>query len=384
MIFNKSGLLGWIDNHKPASSEAEPTSLKVPNHSRSSVTRIGNIHQRDSNKLEQSLERPVIKSKRISNFLIGGFACGAAAISAMAWAATAVTDANGADPLPVLLQGIAHDAYFDVCLNGSDGFSVGVIGSIAESTDAGLTWKKLDPVTTSSLLGVTCDGPNPIAVGQEGAVLIRKGDVWQRVPAVTQQRLMSVSANKSGLAVAVGGFGTVVVSKDGGDTWTPVSIEWEPILNDFVEPHMYDVKVAESGVITIVGEFELVLRSEDAGDTWSVVHKGDASLFSLHLRDANTGFAVGQEGKILKTTDGGQTWATVASPTKINLLDVWSSASGEVVVPGMRVLLKSTDHGNTFAPVEGGDVDINWYSGVSGSGRNVVIVGHSGRIVRVK
>lgn len=323
----------------------------------------------------------MIKTKRISNFLVGGLACGTAAISAMVWAATG---ANGADPLPVLLQGIAHDAYFDVCLNGSDGFAVGATGSIADSTDGGLTWNKLDPVTTSSLLGVTCDGPNPIAVGQEGAVLIRKGGLWERVPAVTQQRLMSVSANKAGLAVAVGGFGVVVVSKDGGDTWTPVSIAWEPILNDFVEPHMYDVKVAESGVITIVGEFELVLRSEDAGDTWTVLHKGDASLFSLHLRDATTGFAVGQEGKILKTTDGGLTWAPVASPTKINLLDVWSSASGEVVATGMRALLKSTDDGNAFVPVTGGDVAINWYGAVSGSGQNVVIVGHSGRIVGVK
>lgn len=324
----------------------------------------------------------MIKSKRISNLLAGGVACGMAAISVMASAAGA--GASPADPMPVLLQGIAHDVFFDVCLNGNNGFAVGVIGTVAESVDAGVTWKRMDPITTSSLLGVSCDGPNPIVVGQEGAVLVKKGDEWHRVPAVTQQRLMSVGANKSGLAVAVGAFGSVVVSKDGGDTWTPVSIAWEPILNDFNEPHMYDAKVSENGVMTIVGEFELVLRSEDAGDTWTVVHKGEKSLFSLHLRDDNNGFAVGQEGKILKTADGGLTWASVASPTNINLLDVWSSASGEVVAPGMRVLLKSTDDGNTFAPVEGGDVAINWYSAVSGTGDNVIIVGHSGRIVQIK
>ncbi len=301
--------------------------------------------------------------------------------------------ANAADAgtLEVVHQGIVHDALYDVCFDGTSGLAVGVAGEVLNSTDAGLKWTPEKPSTNNALLGVACKGKTAIAVGQTGHIQVKtRGGEWQVVDSGTDQRLLSVSANEHGLAIVAGAFGTVLRSTDSGLTWEPLSFDWEAILNDFLEPHIYDVSVSAEGVITLVGEFELVLRSVDAGDTWEVTNKADTSLFAIHFRDSQFGYAAGQTGKLLKSIDGGVSWQVVAVPTQEILLDVWSSSRGEVLVTGIRTLLRSRDDGVTWQEIIEGDISVKWYQAVSGTqtdngaAENVVMVGHSGRVVRIK
>ena len=283
-------------------------------------------------------------------------------------------------------QGIVHDALYDICFDNDNGMAVGVAGTVLESSDGGLNWASTNVGSPVALLGLDCHGQRPIAVGQAGALYIKQASGWEAVESGTVERLFSVSANQQGLAVAVGGFGAVLKSEDGGQSWNPIIIDWEAVLNDFLEPHVYDVKVAESGAITIAGEFELVMRSVDGGETWDVLNKADSSLSSMYWIDDATAFAVGQDGRVLRTADGGVTWDALDSGTNENLLDVWADADGTVVVTGIRTLLKSTDNGATFTSIKAGDVSIKWYQSVSASGgaaRKVMMVGHSGRVVQV-
>jgi photosystem II stability/assembly factor-like uncharacterized protein len=328
----------------------------------------------------------VIKLKKMRDTL-AGLACGLAASAC----AISFAVANEADSVPVLFKGIAHDALYAVCIEGKEGLAVGAAGTLVESGDGGLSWNKAaQPITDLALLGLSCRGGRVVAVGQGGALFVRKDGQWKKVSSGTEQRLLSIDTHPSGLAVAVGGFGTVLLSKDGGETWAAAGIDWLTVVDDGSEPHMYDVSISEAGVITLVGEYELVLRSEDGGASWTTVHKGESSLFGLHFRDASNGFAVGQEGKVLKTVDGGLTWVPMAASSNANLLDVWSSPKGQVVVSGIRALLRSSDDGATWQSVEAGDIPIGWYQGVAGvdladgAGQNVVMVGRAGQIRQVK
>ncbi len=294
--------------------------------------------------------------------------------------------ANGM--LDVVHQGIVHDALYDVCLDGQSGLAVGLAGTVLTTDDAGLTWQDGSAGVVNALLGVSCGTNASLVVGQTGVIMRKSGDGdWINIDSGTDQRLLSVSANESGLAVVVGGFGTVLKSTDGGLTWAPLSFDWEAILNDFYEPHVYDVNVSAEGIITLVGEFDLVLRSADQGETWATVNKGDTSLFAVDFRDANNGFAVGQNGKVVKTLDGGLTWAVMPVPTQENLLDVWSSGN-QVLVTGIRTLLRSRDDGLNWETITEGDVTVQWYQALKGTASggkdNVVMVGHSGRIINIK
>ena len=290
--------------------------------------------------------------------------------------------------LDVVHQGIVHDALYDVCLDGQSGLAVGLAGTVLTTADAGLTWQEGSAGVSLALLGVNCGKDVSLVVGQTGLIMRKAGDGdWTKVDSGTDQRLLSVSANDSGLAVVVGGFGSVLKSADGGLTWAPLSFDWEAILNDFYEPHVYDVNVSAEGIITLVGEFDLVLRSADQGETWETVNKGDTSLFAVDFRDDTTGFAVGQDGKVVKTLDGGLTWTVMPVPTKENLLDVWSSGN-QVLVTGIRTLLRSRDDGLNWEVITEGDVAVQWYQALKGTANggsdSVVMVGHSGRIINIK
>ncbi len=293
--------------------------------------------------------------------------------------------AVGEAKFDVRYKGIAHDALYDICFNQNAGIAVGVAGTMFETDDGGKDWHPGTPITQSALLGIDCNASWPIAVGQSGTILIRRDGKWQAAKSGTDARLLSVSVNNAGLAFAVGGFGTVLRSADGGQSWEPIAFDWQALLGDVLEPHIYDVEVSEAGVVTIVGEFELIMRSSDGGDTWEILHRGDSSLFALELNDDGNGYAVGQEGKILRTADGGNTWEVGSVSTNANLLDVLTDREGTVHITGIRMLLRSADGGKNWTEIDAGDITSRWYQslGISGSG-NVFLVGHSGRIVQIK
>lgn len=300
--------------------------------------------------------------------------------------------------IEIVRSGIPHDALFAVEMSGEKGVASGNFGLMLETTDGGKTWNTLPPKTPLAILGLTREGDKSIAVGQQGLVLVRDGDgEWQAVESGITQRLMNVDMNASGLAVTIGEFGFVAISRDAGKTWEPVTMDWSLYNDEGYEPHLYDAIVTPEGVMMVCGEFGLILRSEDGGTTWNAVHKGDASVFAMDLASDGTptGYAVGQEGFIARTADGGLTWTDVEKPANANLLGVWSG-NGEVVITGIRQLLRSSDDGATFSGTEDLNVARTWYQGVaagvaeSAAGekgflreQSVYIVGHRGTIARV-
>lgn len=321
-------------------------------------------------------------SARMSRLL--AVAIGAGVTYAMAAAAI-----SNDTQIEALLTGTAHQALFAVAFDGDTGLSVGAGGQIVASSDGGASWQMVTPVPTElSLFGVDLEQGRGIVVGQSGLILVRDAaGAWRKVESGAEQRLFGVDLNAAGIAVAVGGFGAILRSADGGQHWRSVAPSWSAEhAEQGAEPHLYGADVAADGVITVVGEFGLVLRSSDGGENWKTLHRGDASLFALDLRPDGVGYAVGQDGTILRTDDGGANWAELESGSKANLLGVSSSASGRVVVTAMRDMLASDD-GRTWRKVQWGDFGSAWYSGVNlvgtGSSERALVVGHSGRIVRI-
>ena len=299
-------------------------------------------------------------------------------------------------------KGTAHDALYGLCESGSQQLAVGDAGLVLESQDAGESWAKIEAFTESALLDVSCRNDVSLVVGQEGAIYRRAFTGLQAVDGLkavegftsiasnTGERLLSVSdVSASGLAFAVGGFGTILRSTDSGLSWESVSMDWPAMTNDFFEPHLYDVHVSDSGIVTVVGEFELIIQSLDQGDTWQTVHLGEASLFGLSLHANGTGFAVGQDGKIIKTANGGRAWEQVTTPSSGILLNVWTSGSGDVLISGIRNTLQSSDNGESWSRIEQGALSSGWYQGLSIVGgdaqsRSALLAGHGGNLIKLK
>ena len=289
--------------------------------------------------------------------------------------------------LQAVLTGTVHQALFALDFSDKLGVAVGAGGEIQESSDRGATWKLAKAPTQLALLGVAVAGDKALAVGQSGLVLARGADgKWAEAKSGSKQRLLGVELNAAGRAVAVGAFGTVLLSDDAGKTWRSAAPTWAEFAPDGMEPHVYAAHVAADGTVTIAGEFALILRSSDGGVTWTQLNKGDASLFALQLREDGVGYAVGQSGVILRTADGGATWEPRTSGTGALLLGVHATDDGKVLVTAMRDMVVSRDGGATFSRVKGGGVSNLWFVGVTqaAAGAPVLAVGQAGQIVRLE
>lgn len=314
-------------------------------------------------------------------------------------ASSTVAAANASDDQGIIktrMQGIQHSVLIDLSFSDGKGVAVGFGGLIAESEDAGKTWKAVDHGKTDlALLAVAKRGAHSIAVGQLGAIMTKSdGEEWQLVEGVTTERLFGVSVNSSGLAVAVGEFGAVWKSNDGGKSWTAARPDWAQYAdaNTFGtgEPNMYAVTVNDAGVVTIAGEFGALFRSMDGAETWEpvrLIKAKEPTIFSVYIAEEGQGnsYAVGQSGEMLISADGGNNWTRKTFPTDANFLGVTASPNGHVVVTGMRIMVRSQNDGQSWTRIIEDDTVTDWYKGVDTEGQSgrILAAGHSGRIIEI-
>ena len=308
------------------------------------------------------------------------------------------TNALAEESVEVLYSGIPHDALYDIDVNGDMGFAVGNAGLLLLSSDAGATWAEAERMTDQALLCVKSKGDRTLVAGQKGSIMRKTGDgEWETLETPFETRIMKLDFNASGLVVAIGEFGMIHRSKDGGKSWDDVVLDWGQYNDDGYEPHLYDVVVKDDNTVVTVGEFGLILWSDDGGDTFVARHKGDESVFAIHLDAEGTGtsFAVGQDNLVLRSQDGGSTWQKLTIEGEdANLLGVWSGQN-EVVITGIRSLLRSSDDGDTWSHSDDIQIVRTWFQGVgtgvsevaAGNGflrsQAVYIVGQQARVARV-
>jgi len=80
--------------------------------------------------------------------------------------------------------------------------------------------------------------------------------------------------------------------------------------------------------VTAVGEYGIILRTTNGGDSWSSQIIGTTNwLSSVHFVDINTGWAVGDSGSIYHTTNGGVSFVEENEigemPTEFSLSQNW-------------------------------------------------------------
>lgn len=277
-----------------------------------------------------------------------------------------------------------HRDLFDLTIDRGRWITVGALGGILESGDEGRTWVDRSLDTPLALLAVDADGGQAVAVGQMGLVAIRSASGWAMHQAPTEERLFSVATEHKGLSIAVGAFGTIITSKDAGNNWRPVDLDWMKFDPAGNEPHLYDVHL-ERNHIMVVGEFGLVLESTDGGASWRLVRRGDESLFALHVSGEMT-YAVGQNGIVIRNRGPNLDWEQIQTGVVANLLGIAQrNDSKDFIVTGMRAVLRSSDGGDSWTAIEADDFSRSWYGDASWSGsmNAFVIVGGGGQIKRV-
>jgi photosystem II stability/assembly factor-like uncharacterized protein len=127
----------------------------------------------------------------------------------------------------------------------------------------------------------------------------------QAIPSrlATESLLVDV-ARADGRLVAVGEWGHVLLSDNGGGSWRQA--ESVPTRLTLTAVTFADAKRGWA-----VGHDAVVIHTRDAGETWELQHQApeeEVPLLSVWFENAERGLAVGAFAMLLETTDGGETW----------------------------------------------------------------------------
>lgn len=232
--------------------------------------------------------------------------------------------------------------------------AVGDLGTILLSDDEGKTFRQAAKVPVASTLTAVsfADDKNGWAVGQWGAILHTAdgGENWtiQRLETQEDRPLFSVHFFDANEGVAVGLWSLVLRTQDGGKTWMPVDLPAPP-EGGKADRNLFKAFASGKGTLYVAAERGMVLRSNDRGQTWQYLNTGyKGSLWSgVALKDG-TLLVGGLRGTIYRSTDEGHSWQAVVSGSKSSVTDL-IEADGRVVGVALDgVSLDSGDGGASF------------------------------------
>ncbi len=224
------------------------------------------------------------------------------------------------------------------------------------------------------LFAIDMKGSSGLAVGSYG--LMREtadgGETWTTADPLTTKALLGVTS-AGDTQIVVGQQGTIFRRVEGAD--------WKQVEAGLTQRIM-DVDLNDSGLGYIVGEFGFMAKSEDAGLTWTVVTKDwesvneegyEPHLYSAVVKDDGSIFVAGEFGLIMTSTDRGQTFKQVHGGDE-GVFDVHfaKDGSGSGYAVGQEgLVLKTLDAGSTWSSIAI-DTNSNLLGVWSGNGEVVV------------
>lgn len=343
--------------------------------------------------------------------------------------------AQGAEPQPepAIEARLADESLLLDVIRYDGGFvAVGQRGHVLISED-GSTWSQADSVPVqSTLTRLERQGRRMWAVGHDSVVLSSAdgGQTWfiqNWDPAVedpdtgvqeSDTALLDIEFLTALKGFAVGAYGRLLATSDGGVTWTSERIEdrlvseaidwdavsevtdeletmpdgFEPAANEqtddgeevfidkgcyeFYECHLNDLLVMEDGRMMIAAERGYGYRSTDEGATWeSFRFPYSGSMFGLvELDDCIIAF--GLRGNIQRSCDFGNRWTRVEYDGDQTLMGAARLGDGRVLLVGAaasRVALDADGNITVQADRLGSD-----YAAVVASDNGLILVGEDG------
>ncbi|MCU7813989.1 MAG: hypothetical protein KZQ81_02010 [Candidatus Thiodiazotropha sp. (ex Rostrolucina anterorostrata)] len=247
---------------------------------------------------------------------------------------------------------------------------VGSMGVVLVSRDGGETWHREILAGKPFLIdAAVCPDGTFALLDVSRKLWLGNAQIgqWQAQPIDTEEALQAMTCDDRGYFWIVGGFSTILNSKDRGVSWTATSLG--------EDLHFTGIQVLDEMHAMTAGEFGALARSLDGGETWESLPPLEDDFYPQDVLfvSPQEGWVVGLTGTILHTQDGGQSWQREETGTEVPLYGIAMSDGFLQVVGGNGTLLRKqlapegswqpVDHGmpirfylRAVTPVEGGKV----------------------------
>lgn len=248
------------------------------------------------------------------------------------------------DPVVTGLAAAAEDTVFAAADDG-----------IFRSSDGGAHWQNISAGLSGHFARAVVAGDSGLlAATNAGVYRAPNGGSW--LPPANDAVPMLALAASGDTVLAAPQAGGLLISRDGGISWTPTSFPpGRAALSLALSPGF-----ATDGTI-LVGSDDGVWRSADGGENWTQVglqgNRIAALAVSPNFAADRTIFAGSASGQgVFLSTDGGDTWSSSAGSYIESLAISPQFASDGTVLAGTAGdgVLRSTDAGRHWAPADGG------------------------------
>ncbi|PAV26500.1 photosystem I reaction center subunit IV [Tamilnaduibacter salinus] len=262
-------------------------------------------------------------------------------------------------PVQVTLTGVDFP-------NATKGWAVGHGGVILHSPDGGESWEKqLDGWEAVEKLAASLEEKIARMKEQiEEAPEEEKADLeWDMEGVqITLENLkadqalgpwkpfLDVAFQNATTGFAIGAYGFVFRTTDGGETWQ----DWSSNVPNPDGFHLNGLAELTGGALLMVGEAGTMYRSTDEGESWeSVQSPYTGSWFHvIATGNVNEAIAFGLRGNTFRTTDMGRSWTAVTDTSDSTLNNGVVNGDGRITLVGNGgAVLVSTNDGESFRPI---------------------------------
>lgn len=306
------------------------------------------------------------------------------ALSGSALAGDALNEPSLQSPLA------AHSMLLDIERVGKNLVAVGERGHIVISNDEAKSWHQaVAPVRVTLTNTFFVDDQFGWAVGHDGVVLKTEdgGQSWRKVMDGTRANelmLTHAQARLTELEAAIETAPEDQLDELEADleNRTYIAEDAETFSGEGPSRPFLDVwfKNRDEGIV--VGGFGLILHTTDGGDSWTAWfdHLDNASQFHLNAitQIGDHLFIAAEAGTLYRSTDWGQNWEMLDSPYDGSFFGVTGNDQGRIIAYGLRGhAFQSEDWGDTWTDIDTG-VDSTFFSGTLLNDGSVVLVGAAG------
>lgn len=231
---------------------------------------------------------------------------------------------------------------------------ISILFILSFSLNAFGQWKKIYTGISEDLYDVQTIFDRAYACGQSSKILVSKdsGLSWKPLSLTIPANLRCLYFFDSLHGMVSGENARVQMTYNGGKTWT----------QKYVRTAAYTYDIAFNGTYGLmVGNSLLVTSSANSGETWQVDTTPDIEkqLNSVAISNGGICWAVGDSGIVLTKLLSGHNWSKIHVNTQVNLTNVNLFGDSVIIISGgmadpnqvgihYNVFLKSVDTGKTW------------------------------------
>ncbi len=208
------------------------------------------------------------------------------------------------------------------------------------------------------LVDVANTGKRLVSVGESGLVLLSQdgGVSWSQSPTPTSVMLTAVHFPSAQSGWAVGHDGVILATHDGGVTWARQfdGRQGDQQMLEAAQAQLARLPAARAGTPEAPSNLRMALEDAVAGSQAAVEAGPSRPLLAVRFANDKTGFAAGSFGQLFATDDGGQHWNYIGdrldNTEGLHLNALTLSPDGRIYIAAEAgTVFVSTDMGRSWA-----------------------------------